>query len=302
MSRSLSRGKGRLPGKAEAAHIQAMCQACEQVLVPISREFLNLGLGVGLFLQAAKHAYIQAAADAIRQSGQRPSVSRIAALTGMQRKEIKLLSTSAADEAQAIQRLPPFMRVVSAWRADGEFCGPDGKPKSLSVEDGQGSFRSLVERYAGDVTHVAVLRELQRLAWVKRTKKGEVVLTSRLQDLKILGVSAAEFANRISAYATALCVSRAPGEAAAYAAYREAPPMDVRVGAALAKTFSKRADEFLAGFERWVSRSNRHSSANPANPMAKFSMGVYFLDNSLQRPVEVPVAPKAKPTPRAKRA
>lgn len=287
---------------SDANHIRHLSSSCEEVLAPIARQFLDLGLGASLFVHLAKQAYVTAATEAIRGSGQRPTVSRMAAVTGLHRKEIKAITQAKNDAAQISARLPPTMRVVAAWRADRDYISQAGRPRMLKLEEGRASFRALVERYAGDVTHVAMLRELQRLGWVKRTPGGAVVLNARAHELKALGQVASEFASRISAYASALSAKSNSTDQASYAGYREAAPLDSRVGAALARTFSKRAEEFLNSFDRWVARSGKQSavSSNRINA-TRFGVGVYLVDRAKTAAAKT-LSGDTKATRRAKRA
>jgi hypothetical protein len=287
---------------SDANHIRHLSSACEEVLAPIARQFLDLGLGASLFVHLAKQAYVTAATEAIRGSGQRPTMSRMAAVTGLHRKEIKAITRADVDEAQISGRLPPTMRVIAAWRADRDYVSQGGRPRMLRLEGGKASFRALVERYAGDVTYVAMLRELQRLGWVKRTPRGAVVLNARAHELKALGQMAAEFASRISAYASALAAKSNSEDHSSYAGYREAAPLDSRVGAVLARTFSKRAEEFLNTFDRWVARSGKNGArSSTKTQLSRFGVGVYLVDRTKTGAAKTALVDQES-TRRAKRA
>jgi hypothetical protein len=289
--------------KLNAPIVRELSVACEATLRPIAAQFLELGFGASQFVQVAKLSYVQAAAKAIKKTGQRATVSRIAALTGLQRKEIRTLIEDPRDEAAAMTRYPPTMRVLTGWQADGAFRSKSGRVRALKLE-GPNSFRALVEKYAGDVTHVALLRELERLGWVSRTTNGLVVIQLDLADVQRRAAAVQSFAARIADYAAALHSGGEVAEVGSYAGYRESPPTEKRLGAALSRTFIRRAEEFLAGFERWVSRSHKQTTMPTPDAHSQFGVGIYLVER--QRTPgengEKPPAKKPRPRSRAKPA
>lgn len=293
-----SRKRSGSPRATNAHYLQVVRESCEQVLVPLSRQLLDLGLGVGLFLHAAKRAYVSAAMVSIRKSGQRPTVSRIAAMTGLQRKEIRQLIESVDDE-QLVGRLPPTAKVVAAWCTDSAYLDSSGKPAQLRIEGGGCSFRELARRYAGDVTHVSLLRELERLGWVRRVRRASVALQWDARRMEKEGNVASNFASQLSLYATALVAAKSGEQQAAYVGYREAGPLDGRLGAALARTFARRADEFLGSLDRWVARAASAENEAGAASSSRYGVGVYLIDKKL---VDTFSEPIIRATPRAKRA
>jgi hypothetical protein len=172
------------------------------------------------------------------------------------------------------------MRVLAGWQSDSTFRQKGGRPRPLCVE-GKNSFRTLVEKYAGDVTHVALLRELERLQWVRRNAAGLIAIQRRPSDVRQRTTAVETFAARIADYASALGEPSSVVEKASYAGHRESLPTHKRVGAALTRIFSRRAEEFLDSFERWVSRSRKQSGATGDSPTAKYGIGVYLVERKV---------------------
>jgi hypothetical protein len=54
-------------------------------------------------------------------------------------------------------------RVLHGWNTDPSFHNRRGQPAALPLKGRGHTFGTLVRRYGGDVTPVAVLRELERL-------------------------------------------------------------------------------------------------------------------------------------------
>jgi len=279
----------------------AVNAACEQILRPICEHFLDLGVGISQFLHVAKLTYVRAAAAAIRETGQRPTVSRVAAATGLQRKEVSHLIGASSGHLVFNVREAPTMRVVSAWRQRKEYRDAVGKPRPLPIE-GEGSFKELVDTYAGDVTHVALLRELERLSWARRTESGLVALKATQSDLKRKHAESELLASRLADFASAIVSSGRSAGLQHYASFRESQPADVKIGAALTRTFSRRAEDFLDGFDRWVSRSVRQSGGGLADA-TQFGIGIYLIEKRAKNGAKVGPTPKPRrTTPRAKRA
>lgn len=278
----------------------SLSAACEELLLRISQHFLDRGIGVAEFVNMAKIAYIRAAVTAIKESGQRPTISRVAAITGLQRKEIKFLTNSPAKTQMAAIREPPIMRVVIGWKINKNFREANGRPRELAME-GNFSFRTLVETYAGDVTHVALLRELERLRWIRRAPNGRLILCATPAQLRARRMEAQEFASRLADLASALSLTPKHGPSGGYVGFRESKATDVRIGAALARTFSKRAEDFLDSFERWVSRSSSHDAGDTVRALSSYGIGIYLVEKKappdLKEQLFVPT-----PTRRAKRA
>lgn len=294
---SRSPGKRRLtrPIRNQSSLMQA-CEACAALLSPIACQFSNEGFGISLFLQIAKHAYVVSSARAMRLAGHRPTVSRIAAVTGLSRKEIKQL-VALPDQGTALEKLSPAMKVARGWRTDKDFISRSGRPKAIGM-DGPNGFRDLVNRHAGDVPHVAVLLEMERLLWLRRLPKGRLVL--QLIERPAQHRMASAFATKLSRYAVALeRVKR--GELMSYAGFREAVVLDPKSSASLVRSVSTRAEELLSGFERRATRASAKEQ-RIQGPSEFLTLGI-FIANRAEPGVKGNVLePPAKPTRRAKRA
>ena len=165
---------------------QALAIALERVLRPLFRIVLRNNMSFKAFLDIAKHTYVQVAASEFRIPGKKQSVSRIALLSGLTRKEVqRLLDAPAANDenSEAGERYNRAARVVAGWVRDKDFCDATGHPKVLALQDGGGenraSFAELVRRFSGDIPFRAVLDELLRVGVVEKFDDGNVHLKTR---------------------------------------------------------------------------------------------------------------------------
>jgi hypothetical protein len=121
------------------------------------------------FSKLAREAFIRAAAGQARLRNGKLNHSKIAALTGLPRKEIRRILKHPVSclEPDATARMPSE-RVVQGWLTDRRFLTPQNRPKSLVVSRGTLSFERLVKEYGGDVSPRAVLEELVRSRTIRR--------------------------------------------------------------------------------------------------------------------------------------
>ncbi len=136
------------------------------------------------FLDVAKRAYIEVAASEFGIPGKKQSVSRIALLSGLTRKEVqRLLEAHTADDSDAGERYNRAARVVAGWVRDKDFADDAGHPRALTLQEGdstdRASFADLVRRFSGDIPFRAVLDELLRVGVVEKLADGAVQLKSR---------------------------------------------------------------------------------------------------------------------------
>lgn len=148
---------------------QVLIDACRRLLRPIVRIALRHGVMYRDFAELCKEVYVEVAGTEFGLRGRPTNTSRVALLTGLDRKEVKRIRDALPDlaaEAPHRRRQDRISRVLSGWFQDPEFS-VDGVPVQLPLEaDGAPSFTLLVQRYGGDVAASVLLKELRRLGAV----------------------------------------------------------------------------------------------------------------------------------------
>lgn len=142
-------------------------KAVTRVLSPLVRLLLRHGVSHGEFSSWAKQAYVTEASQHFGLNEKTPTVSRMAIVTGINRKEVKRLLELPAEIEPGIAKHNRALRVVTGWLQDAEFH-TDGKPTALTYGDTSDSFNELVRRYGGDVPARALLDELVRVGTVNQ--------------------------------------------------------------------------------------------------------------------------------------
>ncbi|MHA7838059.1 MAG: DUF6502 family protein [bacterium] len=182
---------------------KALERAVLTLLRPLIRLVLKRGMAYGQFAELVKRAYVDSARTDFGVPGRKLTISRVAVLTGLTRKEASRLMQEEGDgpDPGARRRVNRAARVVTAWIDDPTYHDRRGAPASLPLESDEGpSFSSLVADHGADVTPRAVLDELVRVGAVDRLKDGRLRLVERAYipqadeagKLEILGTDVAD--------------------------------------------------------------------------------------------------------------
>ncbi|MEM6986759.1 MAG: DUF6502 family protein [Pseudomonadota bacterium] len=140
----------------------ALLKALQKLLRPLVRLLLRNGVGLSDFTDIAKEAYVNVAYDEFRTPGRKQSLSHVAVITGVHRREVrKILNKPALDESSPFKH-NRAARVINAWRTDTQFS-QNNKPLPL---DAKTDFAALVSMHGGDVTPRTMLQELERIGAV----------------------------------------------------------------------------------------------------------------------------------------
>ncbi|MDH3715380.1 MAG: DUF6502 family protein, partial [Gammaproteobacteria bacterium] len=178
---------------------QALSQAVTEILKPLIRVLLRNGISYGVFAELARKAFVEVAFEDFTVPGRKQTISRVAALTGLTRKEVKrLVELDEAGDSSTHQRFNRAIRVISGWTEDKRFTDARQKPRVLSL-DGPDSFAELVKDYSGDMPHMAMLSVLEEAGTVQRSddkvtlvKRAYVPAGDPVEKIGILGADAAE--------------------------------------------------------------------------------------------------------------
>lgn len=153
------------------------------LLKPLARLFLRFGRGYREFSELSKTAFVSVASKDYGVHGRPTNVSRIAAMTGLTRKEIsRIRGRIDAGEAANTERETPLKEVLRAWQTDSEFQDKKGRPAVLPLSGKRGSFQSLIKRFAGDIPEGAMRKELLRTSAVELVDDGIRIPLSRLDN------------------------------------------------------------------------------------------------------------------------
>jgi len=137
-----------------------LIQALRKILAALIRVLLRNGFAYGDFDRVARQCYVDVAFKHLAQNNQKQTVSTVAILTGLNRKEVKRLhELDASNEQKNSQNYNRCIRVIGGWLNDELFLTEKGTPADLA-QDGENSFSALVKKYSGDMPVVAMEKAL----------------------------------------------------------------------------------------------------------------------------------------------
>lgn len=136
------------------------------MLAPLVRLLLRHGVSHADFAAWARQVYVNEASGHFGIDEKPPTTSRIAIVTGINRKEVKRLRELPASIDAGVAKHNRAVRVVTGWLQDREFLTSRGQPRILKYGDANDSFNRLVKQHGGDVPPRAMLDELVRVGTV----------------------------------------------------------------------------------------------------------------------------------------
>lgn len=256
--------------------------ALAQALIPVAQLCMKSGMGAGELQIAVKIACISVAAESAKL-GNRLNNSRIAAATGLTRKEVRTLfglvksGGVAAGKEVAKQRTT---RVLHGWRTDPEFLDGHGSPLPLVIRGPGVTFHALVRRYAGDVTPISVLNELKRTGSVSIISNGRAAVRKTTPRVKGYGSEVvAEVAHRLTDFGATLVGNIEHPETPTFFGFNEILGLSPDEAALFQVTFSDRAASLVDSVDRWRTGQAqlRSKARNKDNSGVRVGLGVFLV-------------------------
>ncbi len=143
------------------------------------------------FEEIMRYGYVKAAEQSIsdEKSGSKASVSRIAAKTGLSRREVsKLLAQDRLELSESSRlRLTMPAKLLAVWKSHKDYVDDAGKPLEIPFDSIEGpSFVKLVRLISGDSTAAAVKEELIGCQSIEQTaaKRLRLISTHKRQREK----------------------------------------------------------------------------------------------------------------------
>lgn len=120
--------------------------------------------------------YVEAANSDFKLPNKKENtISRIALLTGLTRKEIKKIIDNVRDDKNYISRCRDhLLRILEGWKKDKNYLDENEKPMILSLRGEENSFENLVKKYTPDIRAKTVLEELTNQKLIKHPDSSTV--------------------------------------------------------------------------------------------------------------------------------
>lgn len=177
---------------------KALNLALYRILKVTMKILYRKGVAFADFNTLAKQAYVDTVEEELSKQNERTTTSKIAVITGLTRKDVtNLRKNTSIEPSNTFNRR---LRVINGWLNDTEFMNTATmQPAVLTLKGEQGSFDTLVNRYSGDMSSLAVLAEMKRIGVLKEHDDGQLELINHAviphnnenEKLELLGTDVA---------------------------------------------------------------------------------------------------------------
>ncbi|MEO0401964.1 MAG: DUF6502 family protein [Pseudomonadota bacterium] len=256
----------------------AFLRVLRGLLRPLVRTMIARGLTAPVIYSLLKRVFVEVAEESFRLDDRPLTDSRIALLTGVHRKDIRMIRAQEdGSTTQARRKSALLATVIGQWMSHPDFVDANGAPAPLSRAADEGtSFETLVRSVSKDVRPRTVLDELHRAALVEISSDGmlflraeAVVGTATASDKEVF--FGANVGDHLAA-ATENLLSDSPPFFERAVFYNQMTPEAVDEIETAAR----------AGAQSVLEELNRQSSAlhrrdaDVAGPRQRFRLGLYF--------------------------
>lgn len=247
-----------------------------KILTAIIRTLVRNGMSYGEFDQIARKCFVDVGFKDFAPEKKKQTVSNVAILTGLNRKEVKKLheldSDGGAAEGKQYNRV---VRVIGGWINDPRFLRKDGNPRDLDYE-GQDSFSELVKQYSGDMPVAAMQKVLTRSANIGFTDDNKVRLLSHaylpsddpVEKLTILGTDTSQLIETIDFNLTA------PEEDLRFQRKASNPQVSAESIPEIKQFLQRKGQAFLEEVDLYLSQ---HESSK--DPNVELSVSVFYHES-----------------------
>lgn len=255
---------------------------------PIIQLLLRCGVTWKDFSQTCKTVYVDVASKDYGVHRRPTNVSRIAILTGINRREVSRLRDMLENEALSDSTtLSNASRVLSAWHQDADFTDKKGVPIDLAPDGEGASFAELLRRYAGDIPSSAMLWELKHVGAVANTEEGKLrVLTRYYMPAKLDPDSIKRFGEVLQDLGSAVFynISREAQQQPRFEGRAHNLNIDPAAAEKFRKLIAERGEEFLEEMDEWLTAHEITSAkARRTGTRARLGIGIYLIEDIRRR-------------------
>jgi len=257
--------------------------AASETLRPIVRRLLEMGVPFGALEMALRDLFIRVAESELAAPGKRQTDSRVALVTGINRKEVKRIrSVKARRRAPRSFSINQASNLISRWRSDPTTTDSRGKPLALPYRASRGpSFMKLARKLTGDLAPGVLLKELVRSGAVELREKNVVVLSAdsyvpkaALSGIQILGEDGPELVETILRNIFSKRSERLLQRKVYYDNLGSEAADRIRA------EIRREGERFLQRIDRLLSRYDRDRNPKaPGGERRYAALGIYLLEN-----------------------
>lgn len=258
------------------------------ILKPLVRVLMRNEISHAELSALAKQAYVDVAYQHFSIPNKKMTYSRVAVLTGLNRKEVVRLTKTNRDEP--LKGTPNrATRVINGWLNDPDFLDKNKDPLVLNIKGEENSFSTLVARYSGDITIGAIIDELERIGVAKKINSEQIFLNHQgyipengeLEKIDILSVCASDL---LSSAVHNLEHGKEDGRFQRQLVYKAVP---YEIAAEFQQLSTKKSSDLLIELNKWLgeklakTKDYEIESTDDIDTLKKrIGLGIYYFENS----------------------
>jgi len=257
-------------------------RAFRHFIRPIIRFLLRHGVTWDEFSDLSKDMYVDVAREGYGLQGRPTNNSRVALMTGLSRREVARIRDRLLDEVEdpASRSGNRISQILTGWHVDKEFTDGNGRPKELPPTGSTGSMDSLLKRYAGDLPHSAVTKEMQQQGLVNFTADGNLRALKRDYTYMALDPEIVQQMS-VSLHDHAATLDHNLNEGRKTPRRFEGIADNTRISSRSAQTFMKlvetRGMDFLEEIDGWLSTHEIDEEKSTSAHEVRMGVGVYLI-------------------------
>jgi len=257
-------------------------ESVKQALTPLIRMLLHKGVNYKTFCEIAKQLFVEIALNEFGIKGRPTNASRVAILTGIDRKQVKKIQEQSAVKTQMpTQDASTISRVLSAWHHEADFTDENGKAKDLNEEQ----FFILTAKYGGDIPPKAILKELQQSRCIERLENGQLRAKSKVfipRSDKAMAISRA--VSVVSDIGNTLCHNIFTQSNKDHSPHFERRAVNHAIPAEKLEAFnqfvSERGQALLEEVDTWLSENELSISCTEGKTI-RLGLGAYLIQSDI---------------------
>jgi hypothetical protein len=263
-------------------------RSCRYLLLPVVRFLLKHGVTWSEFGELSKEAYVQVARDDYGIQGRPTNNSRVAMMTGLSRREVAKVRDRLLDGDEAADSLHgnQISRILTGWHVDPDFRDDKGQPKDLPATGSSGSLSTLIKRYAGDLPHGAIRKEMVQRQLIEELSSGEFRVLKRDYvyselDPEIIRRMGTALHDHGATLEHNLNEDRST--AARFEAIADNSKLSRRAIVAFQKLVEAKGLSFLEEMDAWLSSHEIDQTSDTDKHSVRLGVGVYLIYDEIQQ-------------------
>lgn len=266
---------------------EQIIKSCRHLLKPILNFLLRNGVTWKEFSEISKDMYVEVARQEYGIQGRPTNNARVAVLTGLSRREVarvrdKLL---AGDDSPDQRQGNRISQILTGWHVDQEFINATGKPKVLAAVGEVGSFSSLLKRYAGDLPHVSLKKEMLQLGLIEQKKDGCLKVLQRDYVYAALDPDIVrQMSVALHDHAATLDHNLDPGhgEIRRFEGMADNAQVSARFAKSFARLVENRGLEFLQQMDGWLASHETEQTRKSGSRAVRMGVGIYLIHDDMR--------------------